>query len=46
MTFKTQELKDEAIVAAQKVVDDAVGQPAIADAKEVLADTKAATVNA
>ena len=43
MTFKTQEIKDAAIVVAQKTVDTAT--PAnLADAKEVLADTKAAQV--
>jgi hypothetical protein len=44
MNFATQAAKDAAIKAAQVVVDNAVGQPAIADAKEVLAETKAASV--
>lgn len=44
MTFETKKLKDEAIVAQQKVIDAAVGQPAIEKAKEQLEIIKDAEI--
>lgn len=44
MTFKTQEEKDEAVTAQKKVVDEAVGQPAVDEAKDKLEEIKAEEV--
>lgn len=42
-TFKDKEEKDEAIVAAKKVVAESEGQAKV-EAKEALAETEAATL--
>ena len=44
MPYKTQALKQAAIDAQQLIVNAAVGQPAVNDANEKLAEIKSATV--
>jgi hypothetical protein len=43
MTFQNQDLKNKAVVAAQKVVDNSQGQAKV-NAQAVLDDTNAATI--